>query len=122
MAKFMLVLYETPNQFRSMSAEDIQKVIEKYNAWSAKLAQAGKLQGGEKLREEGGRLLSSERNKVTVVDGPYVETKEVIGGFFILEATDYPEAVQLVSDCPHLAYGRIEVREIDPMYAPEQAG
>lgn len=115
MAKFMLLLYETPNEFRGMSPEEIQRVIEKYSAWSGKLAAAGKLLGGEKLKEEGGRHLSQQKGKLAVVDGPYSETKEVIGGYFIVEAKDYHEAVQLVSDCPHLAHGRIEIREVDPM-------
>ncbi len=115
MAKFMLLLYETPNQFVKLSPQEMQQVIEKYGAWSGKLGAAGKLAGGEKLKDEGGRHMTSKNNKLAVVDGPYSETKEVIGGFFILDAKDYDEAVKLSSDCPHLAFGRIEVREVDPM-------
>jgi hypothetical protein len=115
MAKFMLILHETPNGFRNMSPEEMQRVVEKYMAWGSKLGAAGKLTGGHKLKEEGGRHLTLKNNKLAVVDGPYSETKEVVGGYYLIEAKDYNDAVQLVSDCPHLAYGKIEVREIDPM-------
>ncbi len=119
MAKFLLVLYETPNEFQNMSPEEIQKVIEKYSAWSSKLAAAGKLAGGHKLMDEGGRHLTAKGGKVTVVDGPYSEAKEVVGGIFVIQAQDYDEAARLTSDCPHLAYGRVELRQIDPMGQPE---
>ena len=53
--------------------------------------------------------------KPRVTDGPFIEAKEVIGGYFAIEAADYDEAVRLSSDCPHLKYGgRIELREIQP--------
>jgi hypothetical protein len=47
------------------------------------------------------------------VDGPFAEAKEVIGGYFVIQAADYAEAVRLSTECPHLRYGgRIELREI----------
>ena len=49
-----------------------------------------------------------------MIDGPFSETKEVIGGYFAIEAAGYDEAVQLLEDHPHLSYGgTVEVREID---------
>ncbi len=55
-------------------------------------------------------------DKVSVVDGPFAETKEVIGGYFILEAKDYAEAAELSKSCPHLAFGgKIELRQIESM-------
>jgi hypothetical protein len=115
MATYMLVLHETPGFFSKLSPEEIQRVIEKYMEWGNRLGAAGKLKGGHKLKEEGGRHLTQKNNKLAVVDGPYSETKEVVGGYYLIEAADYNDAVKLVSDCPHLQYGRIEVREIDPM-------
>ena len=57
--------------------------------------------GGEKLAEEGGKVVSARRSRVTIVDGPYSETKEVVGGYFLVQAADYAEAVELARDCPH---------------------
>ena len=54
--------------------------------------------------------------KITVTDGPYAEAKEVIGGYYLIAASDYAAAVKISEGCPHLKYGgRIEVREIEQM-------
>jgi hypothetical protein len=119
MPQFMLLLYETPGDFQGMSPEEIQKLLQKYSAWTQKVGAAGKLVGGHKLVEEGGKRMTRNGGKLTVVDGPYAETKEAIGGYFILKARDYGEAVELASDCPHLQYGRIDVRQVDFMGQPE---
>jgi hypothetical protein len=47
------------------------------------------------------------------MDGPFSETKEVIGGYWILEADSYDEMQELVADCPHLEHGRLEIRQIE---------
>jgi hypothetical protein len=117
MAKFMLLLHDNPQSMKNYAPAEMQKTIEKYNAWSGKLAQAGKLVGGEKLTEEGGRRLVKTKD-VLVTDGPYSETKEVIGGYFTVEAASYEEAVELSRDCPHLDYGGvIDVRKVDELPA-----
>ena len=116
MPKFMMILHDDMARLSKMAPAEMQRVIAQYNAWSAKLAQAGKLAGGEKLRDEGGKHLTAKGGKMVVRDGPYAEAKEVVGGYFLIEADDYAEATALCADCPHLALGgRIELREIDPM-------
>jgi hypothetical protein len=50
-----------------------------------------------------------------IVDGPYIETKEVIGGYIVLRAANYAEAVDLARDCPFLRLGKIAVRQTDPL-------
>ena len=117
MAEFMLLLHEDPGTsgFQGLAPEEIEKVIGEYVAWRQQLAQSGRLAGGKKLRDEGGRWLTGENGRVRVVDGPFSEANEVIGGFFMITAADYSEAVQISSDCPHLKYGgRIELREVEP--------
>ena len=49
-----------------------------------------------------------------VTDGPYAEAREVIGGLFVIEAANYDEVVELSKDCPHLEFGSIEIREVEP--------
>jgi hypothetical protein len=53
--------------------------------------------------------------ELMVTDGPYVESKEFLGGFWIIEASSYDEMVKLVSDSPHLATGSLELRQIEEM-------
>src|SRR5262249_20217488 len=113
--KFMLILFEKPGDFAAMSPEEIQKLIVEYNTWTGKVAAAGNLIDGHKLREEGGKRMVQTAGKLAVTDGPYAETKEVIGGVFLIKAASYDEAVKIASDCPHLRFGRIEIRRLDPM-------
>lgn len=112
--KFLFLLHETPGSFAELSPEEIQGVIEKYQRWTEKLAQQGRLISGEKLTDEGGKVVRSSGSGVEVTDGPYSEVKEVVGGFYLITAADYTEAVDVVRDCPHLEFGgRVEVRQID---------
>lgn len=116
MPQFMLLLHQVPSDMSAVSPEQMQAVIAEYTAWSERLAAAGKFKGGQKLTGEGGRSISANGAGLSVTDGPYNETKEVIGGFFTIEAADYDEAVALCEGSPHLKYGgRIEVRQIHAM-------
>ena len=115
MAQFMLLLMEEPPDFSGYSPEAIQNMIAEYKGWRNRVAGNGKLAGGAKLRDEGGKHLSGSNGQFRVTDGPFAEAKEVLGGFFMVEAANYDEAVELARDCPHLKYGtRIEVREVEP--------
>lgn len=114
MPRFMLILHETPGHFQSLSPEEIQRVFEQYNAWAERLRSADRLVASDKLKEDGGKVLTAPKGKLSVVNGPYSEAKEVVGGFMMIRAADYDEAVALASDCPHLTHGRIEIRQADP--------
>jgi hypothetical protein len=59
------------------------------------------------VRQVGGEMV--------VTDGPYVESKELLGGFWLVEAASYDEVVTMVSDSPHLATGSLELRQIEEM-------
>jgi hypothetical protein len=119
MPQFMLILHEKPGQFAKLSPEEIQKIIQKYGEWNQKLAAAGTLVSGHKLTDEGGKQMNGTSGKVTVVDGPYSEAKEVVGGYFIIRAKDYNEAVSIAQTCPHVPFGQIDVRQVDFMGQPE---
>ena len=97
------------------SPEEIQRKVEKYQAWINKIHSSGRHVSSEKLGEEGGKLLSLQKGRLAVVDGPYSETKEVVGGYYVFRAANYEEAIELTRDCPFLEDGRIEIRQTDPM-------
>jgi hypothetical protein len=114
MAQFMLLLHENPSAFAGLGAEEMRTVIGKYVAWGEKLRSDGKFVSSHKLKEEGGRHMIAGERGTLVTDGPFAEAKEVLGGYFIVEASSYDEAVEIARGCPHLDYGgRIEVRQID---------
>lgn len=114
MSQFMLFLHETQANFAHYSREDLSKIISKYIGWTEQLQERGQLVSSEKLKDEGGRSLTKDGDTLKVVDGPYTEAAEVIGGYYQVKAANYDEAVEIASTCPHLTYGgRIEVREVD---------
>ena len=74
----------------------------------------------EAVRHANKKLKTSESSaKVTVKDGPYVESKEVVGGIYLIQADSYDHAVKLCQGHPNFRFGSIEVREIDFMGQPE---
>lgn len=116
MAKYLLLLRESPAQYADMSPAEMARIIERYAAWAESLAQRGHLVSAEKLTDDGGRHLRRERTGVVAMDGPYAEAKDVIGGFFLVEAESIDHAQRLADDCPHLQGDNwIEVRAIDAM-------
>jgi hypothetical protein len=114
MAKFMLILSQTPGSWNEMSPEEMQRKVEAHQAWVGKLRSSGRHVSGEKLDGEGGKLLSLQNGRLSVVDGPYAEAKEVVGGYFVFRAADYDEAVELLRDCPFLHDYRAALRQTDP--------
>ena len=113
MNKYLVLPREDNETFAGMSPDDMQGIILRYAAWTGKLAEAGRLELGEKLTDGDGRVLRGPAPNTTVTDGPFSEAKEVIGGFWLLKATDYDDCLVLVADCPHLEYGSLEIRAID---------
>lgn len=116
MPKYMLLLHDDLSALGNPTPEEIQAIIARYRDWSRKMAEAGRLAGGEKLADEGGRHLRREGGGLSVQDGPYAEAREVLGGYFLLEAADYDEAADLAGSCPHLDFGWIELRQIDAVH------
>jgi len=115
MPKFMLILHSAPHGLDKASPEEIQKIIEKFESWKEKLAAADRLVSSDKLKEEGGKVITVKNGQMSVVDGPYSEAKEVVAGYFMFRAANYDEAVEMTRDCPALQFGRIEIRQTDPM-------
>jgi hypothetical protein len=81
MAQFMLLMRGGAMEYLAYSPEEIQQAIQKYEDWARRLIEQGQLRGGDKLRDDGGRLVRSQSGQI-VVDGPFAETKETVGGYF----------------------------------------
>jgi hypothetical protein len=113
MEKFMLIFHGGLSAHGNPSAEDMQANMEKWMAWVDKLAKSGKYVSGEPLMP-GGKLITG--NHKTVTDGPYMEGKELVGGYFIVNAADYNEAVAICEDYPDYEDGgSIQVRQVMKM-------
>lgn len=113
MAQYMLLLYHNPADWANVTPEEMQKAIEKHMAWGQKLRQKGVFVASHKLADDPGTVMRGGSNP-RVTDGPYSETKEVLGGYYLIEAASYQQAAELTRDCPGLEYGgTIEVRQVD---------
>ncbi len=108
MSKFMLLLYNEPSVWDKLSPEEMQKATEKYMAWSKMPFTLD----GKRLAEDPGRIIKADHGQARAADGPYSETKEVLGGYHTIEAASYDEAVKMALDHPHVQFGTIEVRHV----------
>lgn len=113
MPQYMLLLHQSPTAFTGLSPEQMQAILGRYKAWSQNLRAQGRIAGGAKLRNGEGRLLRQNGTKPMVSDGPYSESKEVIGGYFTIIADDYDHAVETAKECPHVDFGTVEIREVE---------
>jgi hypothetical protein len=113
MKKFVMLLHDTGSFPPDISPDQIQAIIRRYVAWRQKIQNGGRRVEGHKLTGGHGRVMRGA-GQTKVTDGPYAEAREVIGGLFIVEANSYEEMVELSKDCPHLEFGAIEIREVDP--------
>lgn len=113
MAKFMLILGGADLDKRSGNPAYYGPILERYMAWVRTLADAGHLVGSYKLHDQNGARLTVRGGEV--VDGPYVEIKEAIGGIFVIEASSLETASALARDCPvlRLQNGFVEVRAVE---------
>jgi hypothetical protein len=108
MPNYMLLLYNDPNWYKTLSPEEMQKATEKYMSWR----QQAYVSDGKRLAGDAGQVIRPGANP-RAVDGPYSETKEVLGGYFTIEAADYKQAVERALTIPHLEYGgTVEVRHV----------
>ena len=111
MARYYLLLRENPKVFAGLSPSDFQAIVERYTKWRRKNSRSVK--GGQKLRDGEGRVLRGQGDAMRVADGPFAEAKEVMGGFFVIEARSYDAAVKIAKTCPHLEFGRLEIRAME---------
>jgi hypothetical protein len=124
MTQYMLLLHQVPNYNMDLPREKMLEMTKRYMAWADSLRQKGKLAGGEKLAVGGVRHIKVKDGKPMASDGPYAEAKDVIGGYFVIEARDAAEAETIARDCPHLALAAtnwVEIRPIDSMQEQRKA-
>jgi hypothetical protein len=114
--QYLLLLHERPADAVAMTPAELKEVVGRYKTWAGQLAAQGKLAGGEKLTEDGGRILRLQGGMPVASDGPYAEAQDVVGGYFLINAASDAEAVDLAQSCPHLQGTQwIEIRRIEPV-------
>src|SRR5260370_27941642 len=99
MTQYMLLLNQVPQYNMDRPREKMLEMTKRYMTWADTLRQKGKLAGGEKLAAGGVRHIKVKDGKPMASDGPYAEAKDVIGGYFVIEAKDAAQAGAVANDC-----------------------
>jgi hypothetical protein len=106
-----MLIFRGTDWYKGLSPEEMQQVTDQWMTWFRRLTDEGKALAGSPL-EQDGKVVSGKNGRV-VADGPFVESKESIGGYFILQVSTLEEAVAIAQECPGLPYGiRVEVRPV----------
>jgi len=120
--QYMLLIYRDEAAMGQASQAQMSEVMGAFMAYTAALHEAGAFVAGDRL--EFASTATTVRvidGKTQVLDGPYAETKEQLGGFYIIEAPDLDAALAWAGRCPGTRIGAVEVRPIPPMMYPEAA-
>ncbi len=118
MKKFLLLLHEDIEKMRELSPKEMGELANDHIAWATKLAESGHLISGDGLNEKGVLITGKD---CVIKDGPYLESKELIGGYYLLQANDLDTVVQIAKECPcHIWGGTTEIRPIMEMDEYEQ--
>lgn len=109
---FLLLFRELdPDVYSGMTAGQRAELMDAWNAWYDGLAARGQVQHGHPLLPQA-RVVSGPKGE-RIVDGPFSEAKEAIGGYFMLTVSSFDEATEIAQRCPSLPYGmHVEVRQV----------
>jgi hypothetical protein len=115
MPKYAALIYSpAEDEGVEVSPEQMQQVMSEYNEFSAAAAEAGVIGGGEALHDTNTattiKVSNGKGGDAVFTDGPFAETKEVLGGFYLLDCADLDEALKWAQQIPGAWYGTVEVR------------
>jgi len=113
MKKYLLLLHEDIEQMQKLSPKEMEELGKSHMAWAEKLGESGHLISGEGLEENSVQISGKD---CIVKDGTFLESKEMIGGYYLLQAKDLKTVIELAKSCPcHLFGGTTEIRPIMEM-------
>lgn len=110
MKEYMMLFRNEKNESgQAPSAEQMQTVMQQWQTWIKGIAANGKYSGTNRLLSEGKTLKPGN----AITDGPYAEGKEIVGGYLIVKASSFDEAVEMAKSSPNLIYGgNVEIRSV----------
>ncbi len=131
--RYMLLLYAPEAEGMKIAPETMARVMEDMGAYQAALEKAGafvmtspldRTRNARTIRHDGGEIVAAgkdggpafrnEGGELRVIDGPYADTREQLGGFFMIEAADMDAAIAWAKQCPAAQWGSIEIRAMQP--------
>jgi hypothetical protein len=114
---YMLLIHEPVGQRRQRTQSEGEAVYERMVRFADSLKSRGVLRGVESLvSQDNSTRLQVRSGKAHVIDGPFAEAKEMVGGFFLVDVATREEAVAIARECPAAEWATVEVRETGPCY------
>lgn len=111
--KYLCLIYQDESVSQKLSRAEAEKIHGDYLAFTDEIKKSGHLLGNNGLQPTQTATTVRVRNgKVTTTDGPFAETKEQLGGYYLIEARDLNEAIQIAAKIPSASFGSIEVRPV----------
>jgi hypothetical protein len=112
---YLLLIYNSEAQENSLSESDIKKLMGEYTEFTKSIVQSGAFRAGDRLRPVASASTVRIRNgKTALTDGPFAETREQLGGYYLIEAKNLDEATAIAARIPSARTGSIEVRPVWP--------
>jgi hypothetical protein len=116
--KYLCLIYSDESQFKTMTQEQGMAMMGEYKEFGDGIKKSGHYVGGNRLEGTHTATVVRVRNgKTATTDGPYAETKEQLGGYYLIEARDLNEAIAIAAKIPAARNGAVEVRPISPTMA-----
>src|SRR3954463_5618401 len=116
--KYMLMVLADEQAFQALDQATAAKMVAPYAAYTEALKEAGIMKGAERLRPTASATtVRVSDGKTQVLNGPYAETKEQLGGYFLIDVPDLDAAISWAARCPASVHGTVEIR---PLWIPQQ--
>jgi len=112
--KYLCLIYDDESGMKNMTREQGEAIMADYMAFTEGIKQSGHYKSGEALKPTyTASTVRVRQGKVSTTDGPFAETKEQLGGFYLIEAKDLNDAIQVASRIPGAKTGSVEVRPVE---------
>ena len=114
--QYLCLIYDDEKQWEKLPATESAKIMDEFFAYTDSIRRSGHYAGGNALQPtHTATTVRVRRGKVATTDGPFAETKEQLGGYYLLNARDLNEAIQLAARIPGARFGSVEVRPVMEM-------
>ncbi len=111
--QYLLMIYQNEAEYAKVDPATLQKVYEEYGAFTQSIVKSGNFKAGDRLQNtDTATTVRIRDGKTLTTDGPFAETREQLGGYYLIEANDLDAALGIAARMPGARYGSIEVRPI----------
>lgn len=117
--KYLCLIYEDRAVGRTLPQAEIERAMKEYSTFEDSVKQSGHYLGSNALEDTSAATTVRVRNgKISTTDGPFMETKEQLGGYYLIEAKDLNDAIKVAARIPSAKWGAIEVRPVHEYERP----